>query len=196
MKIPYSYRQHFFSGILSASVIGHVVVLGAASILNPVPQYAVEHGPSSMEVVLIKEPIKQEKKEKIEKLFLAERNLIQEPVKKEKSEEKRIDKSVYIPPAKGALNEPKPNYLKNPAPTYPELARERGWEGTVVLRVLVGENGSVKRIRVHKSSGYDILDQSALKTVQKWQFLPARMKTVTFTSWIKIPIRFLLTEES
>lgn len=44
-------------------------------------------------------------------------------------------------------------YLSNPAPEYPEQALERGWEGSVILRVKVLANGSPDTVSVKQSSG-------------------------------------------
>ena len=54
MKIPFSYRQHIFGTVLFASLAGHVICLSAGSFFSSKPEYGVEHGPSSMEVILLK----------------------------------------------------------------------------------------------------------------------------------------------
>jgi periplasmic protein TonB len=56
--------------------------------------------------------------------------------------------------------------------TYPPLARERGWEGVVLLCFVVRENGTVEQIRVMKSSGHQVLDEYAIRTVRLVQPLP------------------------
>ena len=50
--------------------------------------------------------------------------------------------------------------------TYPPIARRMGWEGTVVLRFILSKDGSVKEKEITKSSGYEILDKSALKALE------------------------------
>lgn len=92
----------------------------------------------------------------------------------------------------GALTEAKPNYLKNPAPAYPWEAREKGWEGVVVLKVAVDKDGRPVRLEREKSSGHDILDESALKTVRKWRFRPARLGAIPVDSTVLVPVRFEL----
>jgi len=89
----------------------------------------------------------------------------------------------------------KPDYATNPTPPYPLLARRMGAEGVVVLRILVHEDGSVKEVKVRQSSGFKILDESALRTVRdRWHFLPARLNDKPVTSWVEVPIRFVLKE--
>ena len=43
----------------------------------------------------------------------------------------------------------------------------------MVLRIEVRADGTPGRIEVEKSSGRDVLDQSALRAVQRWLFTPA-----------------------
>jgi len=50
---------------------------------------------------------------------------------------------------------------------YPPLARARGWEGTVLVGFHLGADGALDAIRVARSSGYDILDASALDSLGK-----------------------------
>jgi protein TonB len=48
---------------------------------------------------------------------------------------------------------------------YPPLARRRGWQGRVIVGFTLGRDGGVRDIRVVRSSGFDVLDQSALSAV-------------------------------
>ena len=85
-----------------------------------------------------------------------------------------------------------PRYAENPKPPYPQEARERGYQGEVLLRVEVLSNGRVGQIEVKRSSGHEILDQSAFTTVKQWKFLPARRGEDAISSWVNIPIKFQL----
>jgi TonB family protein len=85
-----------------------------------------------------------------------------------------------------------PRYSENPKPIYPPAAIKEGNEGTVLLLVEVLPNGRVGEIEVAKSSGYEMLDQSALTTVKRWLFIPAKKGGSPFTCWVKIPIVFKL----
>jgi protein TonB len=55
---------------------------------------------------------------------------------------------------------------------YPELAREMGWEGRVLLSFLVAQDGSVKEVAVTESSGIALLDRSAVATLHRAAPLP------------------------
>ena len=87
------------------------------------------------------------------------------------------------------------DYLKIEPPTYPELARRSGWEGTVVLKTLIERDGSCVSAMVEKSSGHLILDQAALQAVRKWEFSPARIGDFPYPSLTRIPIRFALADK-
>ena len=86
-------------------------------------------------------------------------------------------------------------YGENPAPTYPERARRDNQQGTVLLRVLVEADGSVARVEVAQSSGFDALDRAAAETVRtRWRFVPARRDGANAASWVLVPIRFALRD--
>lgn len=51
--------------------------------------------------------------------------------------------------------------------SYPRLAVQRGWEGEVVLAMRVTANGSIEQIHLARSSGYALLDESALSTLRR-----------------------------
>jgi protein TonB len=87
-----------------------------------------------------------------------------------------------------------PQQAGNPKPPYPEIARRRGYEGTVRLKVEVLASGEVGRIWIKESSGYEVLDRSALKTVKHWGFIPARFSGIPVKSTVIIPVTFQLKE--
>ena len=84
------------------------------------------------------------------------------------------------------------DYLDNPAPPYPEDARERGEQGKVLVRALINADGTVAELTMKRSSGFANLDQSALETVKKWRFVPARRGAATVSAWVVVPISFSL----
>lgn len=84
------------------------------------------------------------------------------------------------------------DYLRNPAPAYPALARRLGHAGKVLLHVFVDGNGRPQKVEIKKSSGHPRLDQSALDAVRRWRFVPARESDRAIASWVTIPIIFKL----
>ncbi len=83
-------------------------------------------------------------------------------------------------------------YLNNPATVYPEVAADRGWEGKVLLKVQVLANGRPSSVSVIKSSGHDVLDDEAVRTVKKWTFMPAKRGTTPVDGLVTVPISFKL----
>jgi len=88
-----------------------------------------------------------------------------------------------------------PVYGKNMPPAYPEVARLRGYEGIVLIVAEVLPSGRVGEAKIKKSSGYSILDQSALEAVKPWKFEPAKKAGQPFTMWVEVPIKFMLQKE-
>lgn len=87
-----------------------------------------------------------------------------------------------------------PAYSYNPKPAYPRSARRRGQEGTVLLRVEVLANGRVGEVVVDTSSGYESLDEAAVKAVRKWRFTPARRGSARVNCWVRVPVEFDLRD--
>ena len=96
------------------------------------------------------------------------------------------------PALPSVLEEAQPEYSKNPPISYPKRARRKGYEGTVVLEVLVNRNGKVDDLRILASSGYAILDSSAVKSVKTWSFKPAKKGNEPVDMWVQVPVRFKL----
>lgn len=84
------------------------------------------------------------------------------------------------------------NYLHNPKPVYPRIARQRHWKGRVVLRVLVSAGGRCSELSVYRSSGHDILDEAAMEAVREWQFVPGKHGDTPVASAVHVPIEFTL----
>ena len=83
-----------------------------------------------------------------------------------------------------------PLYKQNTAPLYPLKARRLGYEGIVMLKVLIDEDGRVDDLTVLESSGHSVLDRAALSAVKKWLFEPGTEGGIKKKMWVKIPIHF------
>ena len=86
----------------------------------------------------------------------------------------------------------RPNPSQNSAPTYPDLARKKGWTGSVLLRAQISAQGTVESLTILKSSGYEILDQSATRAVRQWRFYPQEVGGAPTSSTVEIPVKFSL----
>lgn len=98
-----------------------------------------------------------------------------------------------VPPAAVASVEAVPLYRQNPPPVYPRVARQRRWQGTVLLEVLVSDEGLPQDIRIVASSGHEVLDRAAEKAVAGWLFAPGRRNDVPEAMLVRVPVRFELT---
>jgi len=131
-----------------------------------------------------------------EEVFIQKVGPPEEVVVEEKREIKIVSKieTVKSLEVQGTQIKAQPLEHINPAPVYPRRAQRRGWEGVVVLKVLVEKDGTVSQVNVEESSGYAILDHEALRTVRLWKFAPAQTGMLKFASWITLPIQFSLIE--
>ena len=83
-----------------------------------------------------------------------------------------------------------PEYLGGEKPSYPKRAARNGWEGTVLLNLLINANGGVEKVEIAKTSGYDLLDQQARASVGAWRFKPARRNGIAIAVSVQQPIIF------
>lgn len=222
-QADYSFRDKAVSFSL-ALLIHALAFLGTGAVLVKSAEYGVEAGRGGIEVSLVAAPqaIEEIKAEiplqKIEEMPTPEkfgfsevisseaRNLsseISRPLESERARnDVKGDGSSPIPgkdpttlySSGGALVEAKPNYLKNPPPSYPETARKMGQEGLVELLVSVNRGGGADAVEIRESSGFALLDQAAVKAVRRWKFHPARIGTLAVDSKVEVPIRFRLSD--
>lgn len=87
------------------------------------------------------------------------------------------------------------DYAKNPQPDYPAMARSMGWQGKVMLKVQVSEKGLSAAVEIERSSGYDILDESAVEAIKQWRFTPAKRGETPVASSVIVPIIFTLQDQ-
>lgn len=83
-------------------------------------------------------------------------------------------------------------YLHNPPPDYPEMARDEGWEGRVILKVHVLASGKPDSVDVQTSSGHSALDRAAVAAVKQWAFVPAKRGDTPIDGWVNVPLVFSL----
>jgi protein TonB len=85
-------------------------------------------------------------------------------------------------------------YRESLRPPYPKRAREMGWQGTVLLRVEVKEDGTAGGVTVRQSSGRAILDEAAQTAVKGWRFAPPMDGGFSMSTVVDVPVRFDLKE--
>jgi len=93
-----------------------------------------------------------------------------------------------------ALSNAYPLYRENPPPGYPEMARQQGYEGIVLVSAEILTDGRVGKTVISKSSGYAILDQTAISAVRAWKFEPAKKSGTPCKTWAELPIKFVIND--
>ncbi len=84
-----------------------------------------------------------------------------------------------------------PRVIYDTTPEFSEEARKAKYQGTVILWLLVGEDGRVRDIRVQRSLGMG-LDQKAVETVRTWRFEPGKKDGHPVPVQISVEVNFRL----
>ena len=105
------------------------------------------------------------------------------PCKQVASEIFELPKPIHI----GTL-EKRPTKLVQPV--YPEKAKNSRIQGTVVLSIVIGEDGSVTDVKVVKGSS--MLADSAVVAVRQWHYEPYLLNGSPVSAEGKITINFVL----
>ena len=84
--------------------------------------------------------------------------------------------------------------IKTERPPFPRRAREQGWHGRVILQLEVLPDGTVESGTIQESSGYQLLDDEAIKAATHWTFEPAKNGGFPVASTVNIPIQFDLIQ--
>ncbi len=74
---------------------------------------------------------------------------------------------------------------------YPALLREAGVGGTAIVDAFIGEDGTVREVRIGEGSGHAALDGAAIEVMQELRFAPAVIGGRPVASWIQHPVTFL-----
>ena len=88
----------------------------------------------------------------------------------------------------------RPNPSRNSPPIYPEVARKNGWAGTLLLRAKISAQGNVESLTILKSTGHDLLDQSATAAVRQWHFHPQKVNGNPVAVTVELPVKFSLNQ--
>lgn len=85
-----------------------------------------------------------------------------------------------------------PVFLDKPDPVYPPAAVKKGLAGTVVLLLNIDEEGRLAGSEIISSSGHKLLDNAAVKAVEKWSFSPGKIGEKAVSGSVTAEIRFEL----
>jgi len=78
---------------------------------------------------------------------------------------------------------------------YPEIAREAGLEGLVVVQFFVDKRGRVRNTIVLKGIPDTGLNDAACEAIRKTRFIPAKQREIPVGVWISVPINFSLQSD-
>lgn len=185
-------HQRRMMGFLLAAVLLHSLVLvslwdSSPGIRPVLPDWMNIKLVAGLDESITKETVPPSKKTVIQ----------QKPVESINGQEQKPDQSVEteVPQVEAqhfVKADSRPFENNNPKPFYPLAARQRGMQGLVILHVEVDMRGKVSHIELKKSSGYRLLDNAAVSSVKRWQFIPARKDNKAIVSLVEVPIRFEL----
>jgi TonB family protein len=81
-----------------------------------------------------------------------------------------------------------PQKLYDVAPVLPELARQAGVRGLVILEITIGTDGSVADARVLRS--IPLLDAAALEAARQWRYEPTSLNGRPVPVILTVPVSF------
>ena len=73
---------------------------------------------------------------------------------------------------------------------YPRIAQRRGWEGELTLEVRLDKLANILNISIYNKSNYEVLDQEAIKMIERSKPLPMPTNLTSETFTVFIPIKF------
>lgn len=85
------------------------------------------------------------------------------------------------------------NYLSRYL-VYPSRAKKRGWEGEVLVGFKVDAEGRLASVHLTRSSGYSLLDDSALAAMNKIETIPLVETRRFLPMELELPVLYQLRE--
>lgn len=152
-------------------------------VIEPVKEVAIEPPPEELVPV---EPVETKTEPEPETETETELNDQPPPTTPVTSEPAQQPVETIIPPRVEAYQS------NNPPPKYPRLSKRLKEEGTVILELLIAEDGTVAELKVKRSSGFPRLDKAALKAVKRWRYTPALRGDTAIAYRYEQPVSFTL----
>ncbi len=92
----------------------------------------------------------------------------------------------------GIIKSERISYRSAPEPPFPSLMLARQASGSVRVRICVSADGSPTRVEVLRSSGHELLDETARKWImRKWLFNPAKEQGIAIAAVVTTSINFV-----
>ncbi|HCL57862.1 MAG TPA: hypothetical protein DHW82_12770 [Spirochaetia bacterium] len=194
MKKSIWWKEHLLSLAIGISALIQLIVLfyfqfgtGSSSTKNYIPMTILPYVESMKEV-----------KPRVEKKVIQEVSAEEATDTQEENQTEEIQNTT----TQQSVNQ-EPNFmpfvrvdeiaksLVSLQPEYPDLARNAGIEGTVVLEVYIDEDGRVRKVIVLKGIGFGC-DEAAVRKVESSSFIPAKMNGKPVAVRQKITFEFKL----
>jgi periplasmic protein TonB len=83
-------------------------------------------------------------------------------------------------------------FIKRVGPIYPDIAIQQAAEGTVIILVTIGPDGTAGDVRVWQSSGIAALDRAALQAAEQSTYAPPEVNGEPATQTYRIIYTFYL----
>ncbi|MEA1981070.1 MAG: M56 family metallopeptidase, partial [candidate division Zixibacteria bacterium] len=119
----------------------------------------------------------------------------EKPINTLEKQKNEISKTNFPSPDDFVAVDVMPEMIKQLKPDYPEKLKKEGIEGSVWITALVDTDGSVKKAMAMKSSGFDVLDKSAIKAAYGCEFKPAMQDNISIPVWVTYKVEFVLSDE-
>jgi TonB family protein len=85
-----------------------------------------------------------------------------------------------------------PRVIHSPDPEYSQEARNARYQGTCVLRMVVGSDGRPRDIKIVSAVGHG-LDEKAVESVRQWRFHPATRNGEPVATQISVEVTFRMS---
>lgn len=76
--------------------------------------------------------------------------------------------------------------------TYPERAKQRQIEGKVVVSILIGSDGTVKKMKILEAAPPGVFEEAVRQSVPSWAFTPAKYQDRNVPIWATVTVPFKL----
>jgi TonB family protein len=178
-KPPVTTETDDAAAVEEVEALAPAVVAGADALPDSTPESTVEADAAAMEPLDSQPPLPELPAEPEPAPAVESEPTVEEPAP-----------AAPAPPPKAATGDlvplhqvdQQPTPLDQPRPKYPVSARRLGKQGTVVLNVLVDENGDVIEVELIRGVGEE-LDGAAIRAVKGWTYKPARKDGVGVKVW-------------
>jgi len=81
----------------------------------------------------------------------------------------------------------------NRALTYPAVAQEAGWQGSLKIGLSIASSGNILEAKITESSGYEVFDKAALDIAQAAGPYPRFPESIeAYKLWVEVPVVYSL----